>query len=187
MLFFRWFTRYHYSEYNNIFTFISEIHTFICFPITHSVQSCPIICNPMDGSMPGFPVHHQVLKVDQTHVHQVGDAIQPSHPLPFLSPPAFKFPSIKVFSNESVVHIRWSKYWNFSFSISPSMNIEDWFPLGLTGLISLLSKGLSIVFSNTTVQKHLFFRAQPPLWSMVQLSHPYMTVGKTRIRSSNNM
>ena len=92
MLFFRWFTRYHYSEYNNIFTFISEIHTFICFPITHSVQSCPIICNPVDGSMPGFPVHHQVLKVDQTHVHQVGDAIQPSHPLLAPSPPAFNLP-----------------------------------------------------------------------------------------------
>ena len=73
-----------------------------------------------------------------------------------------------------------------SASVLP-VNIQSWFPLGWTGWISLQSKELSRVFSNTTVQKHLFFRAQPPLWSMVQLSHPYMTVGKTRIRSSNNM
>ena len=72
------------------------------------------------------------------------------------------FPSIRVFSNESVLHIRWPKYWSFSASASVlPMNIQDWFPLGLTGLISLQSKGLSRVFSNTTVQKHQFFGAQP--------------------------
>ena len=69
------------------------------------------------------------------------------------------FPSIRVFPNGSVLHIRWPKYWSFSFSISPSMNIQDWFPLGWTGWISLKSKGLSRVFSNTTVQKHQFFGA----------------------------
>ena len=63
------------------------------------------------------------------------------------------FPSIRVFSSESVLHFRWPKYWSFSFSISPS-NIQDWFPLGWTGLIALQSKGLSRVFSSTTVQKH---------------------------------
>ena len=68
--------------------------------------------------------------------------------------------SIRVFSNESVLCIRWPKYWSFSFSVSPSMNIQDWFPLGWTGWISLESKGLSRVFSNTTVQKHQFFGAQ---------------------------
>ena len=73
-------------------------------------------------------------------------------------------PSIRVFSNESVLHIRWPKYWSFSFSISPSMNIQDWFPLGLTGLISLQSKGLSRVFPST-IQKHQFFSAQLSLWS----------------------
>ena len=73
------------------------------------------------------------------------------------------FPSIRVFSSESVLLIRWPKYWSFSFSIRPSMNIEDWFPLGLTSLI-LQSKGLSRVFSSTTVQKHQFFGAQPSLW-----------------------
>ena len=74
------------------------------------------------------------------------------------------FPSSRVFSKESVLHIRWPKYWSFSFSISSSMNIQDWFPLGLTGLI-LQSKGLSRVFSNTTVQKHQFFGTQLSLWS----------------------
>ena len=70
------------------------------------------------------------------------------------------FPSIRVFSNELVLGIRWPKYWSFSFNISPSKNIQDWFPLGWTGWISLQSKGLSRVFSNTTVQKHQFFGAQ---------------------------
>ena len=69
--------------------------------------------------------------------------------------------SIRVFSNVSVLHIRWPEYWSFSFSISPSGNIQDWFPLGWTGWISLQSKGLSRVFSNTTVQKSLFFSTQP--------------------------
>ena len=70
------------------------------------------------------------------------------------------FPSIRVFSNESVLRIRWPKYWSFSFSISPSNEHQDWFPLGWTGGISLQSKGLSRVFSNTTVQKHQFFGTQ---------------------------
>ena len=74
------------------------------------------------------------------------------------------FPSIRVFASESVLHITWPKYWSFSFSISLLMNIQDWFPLGLTGLISLQCKGLSRVFSSTTVQKHQFFSAQLSLW-----------------------
>ena len=74
-------------------------------------------------------------------------------------------PSIRVFSNESALRIRWPKYWIFSFSISPSMNTQDWSPSGWTGWISLLSKGLSRVFSNTTVQKHQFFGTQFSLWS----------------------
>ena len=79
-------------------------------------------------------------------------------------PPSI-FPSIRVFSNESVFRIRWPKYWSFSFSISPSNEYSDWSPLGLTGLISLQSKGLSRVFSNITVQKHQLFSTQPSLWS----------------------
>ena len=88
-----------------------------------SVQllSCLTLCNPMDCSMPGFPVHHQLPKLAQTHVHQVGDAIQSSYFIlccPLLPPSVF--PSIRVFSNESALHMRWPKYWSFSFSISPS-------------------------------------------------------------------
>ena len=83
-------------------------------------QSCPTVCNPMDCSTPGLPVHHQLQELTQTHVHCVSDAIQSSHPLSSLSPPASIFPSIRVFSNESGLPIRWPKYWSFSFSISPS-------------------------------------------------------------------
>ena len=83
---------------------------------------------------------------------------------PLLLPPSI-FPSIRVFSNKSVLRIRCPKYWSFSFSISPSNEFQDWFPSGWTGWISLQSKGLLRVLSNTTVQKHQFFSAQPSLWS----------------------
>ena len=90
------------------------------------------------------------------------ESVMPSNHLilccPLLLPPSV-FPSIRVFSNESVLHIKWPKYWSFSFSISPS-NEDSGFPLGWTGWISLQSKGLSRVFSNTTVQKHQFFGTQ---------------------------
>ena len=83
-------------------------------------QSCPTLCDPMDCSTPGLPVHHQLPESTQTHIHCVGDAIQPSHPLssPLLLPSLF--PSIKVLSNESALCTRWPKYWSFSFNISPS-------------------------------------------------------------------
>ena len=83
-------------------------------------QSCLNLCDPMDCSTPGLPVHHQLPEFTQTHVHWVGDAIQPSHPLLSPSPPPSIFSSIRVFSNESPLHIRWPKYWSFSFNISPS-------------------------------------------------------------------
>ena len=89
----------------------------VCVLVT---QLCPTLCNPMDCSTPGFPVHHQLLELAQTHVHWVGDAIQPSHPLSSPSPPALNLSRVRTFSNESVLHIRWPKYWSFSFSISPS-------------------------------------------------------------------
>ena len=89
---------------------------------------------------------------------------QPSRPLSSLLLPS-NFPSIRSFSNESVLHIRWPKYWSFSFWINLPMNIQDWFPLGLTGLIPLQFKKLSRVFSNTRVQTHQFFHTQPSLWS----------------------
>ena len=83
-------------------------------------QSCPTLFNPIDCSTPGFSVHHQLPELAQTHVHRVSDAIQPTHPLSSLLPPSSILPSIRVFSNESALRIRWPKYWSFSFSISPS-------------------------------------------------------------------
>ena len=114
-------------------------------------QSCPTLCEPMDCSMPGFPVHHQLLELAQTHVHQVGDAIQPSHPLSSPSPPAFNLSQNRVFSNESALCIRWPKHWSFSFNISPSNEYLGLISFIIAGLISLQSKGFSRVFSNTTV------------------------------------
>ena len=87
----------------------------------HSVaQSCPTLCNPMDCSTPGFPVHHQLPEFTQTHVYHVSDAVQPSHTLSSPSPPAFNLSQHQSFSNESALCIRWPKCWSFSFSISPS-------------------------------------------------------------------
>ena len=118
-------------------------------------SSCPTLCDPMDCSMAGLPVYHQPPESTQTHVHLIGDAIQPSHPLiPFSSrlqsfPASGSFPISQFFASggQSI---------GASASVLP-MNIQDWLPLGWTGWISLQSKGLSRVFSNTTVQKHQFF------------------------------
>ena len=118
-------------------------------------QSCLILCDPMDCSTPGLPVHHQLPEFTQTHVHRLSDAIQPSHPLSSPSPPAFKF-----FSSESALHIRWQKYWSFSFSISPSNKYSGLISFRMDWLDHLMSKGFFRVFSNTTVQKHQFFDAQ---------------------------
>ena len=84
------------------------------------VQACPTLCDSMDCSTPGLPVHHQLPEFPQTHVHWVGDAIQPSHPLSATSSPTFNPSQHHVFSYELVLCIRWPKYWSFSFSISPS-------------------------------------------------------------------
>ena len=94
--------------------------TFSSVQFSSVAQSCLTLCDPMKCSTPGLPVHHQLPEFTQTPVHRVSDAIQPSHPLlsPLLLPPSP--PSIRVFSNESTLRMRWSKYWSFSFSISPS-------------------------------------------------------------------
>ena len=84
---------------------------------TSVTQSCPTLCDPMKRSTPGLSVHHQLLEFTQTHVHRVGDAVQPSHPLSVPFPPAPISPSIRVFSNESTLCTRWPKYWSFSFGI----------------------------------------------------------------------
>ena len=89
-----------------------------CFYLV--AQSCPILCDPMNCSTPGLPVHHQLPEFTQTHVPWVGDAIQPSHPLLSPSPPALNISQNQGLSNESILCIRWPKYWSFSFNISPS-------------------------------------------------------------------
>ena len=140
-------------------------------------QSCPTLSDPMNCSTPGLPVHHQLLESTQTHVHWVGDAIQPSHPLSSPSPLAQSFPASGSFQMSQLFasggqSIRVSA----SASVLP-MNTQDWSPLGWTGWIFLQSEGLSRVFSKTTVPKASI------LWLsaffIVQLSHPYMTTGKT--------
>ena len=120
----------------------------------------------MDFSPPGWPVFHHLPELALTHVHWVGDAIQPSHPLSPSSPFAFNlsqhqglFPMSWVFTS-----LGQSVGASTSASVHP-MNVQGWFPLGLTGLISLLSMGLARVFSKTTVRKHQFFGIQPYLWS----------------------
>ena len=116
-------------------------------------------------STPGFPVLHYPSQFAQIHVHWDGDAIQPSHPLcPLLLSPSI-FPSIRIFSNESALHIRWPKYLSFSFSISPSNEYSgliffrtDWFDL-------LAVQGALRIYSSTTVWEHRFFSVQHSLWS----------------------
>ena len=129
--------------------------------VSSITQSCPTLCDPMECSTPGLPVHHQLLELTQTHVHRVDDAIQPSHPLSSPSP-AFNLSQHRGLfnwvSSSQQVEIGWIGV-SASTSVLP-VNIQDWFPLGWTAWISLQSKGLSRVFSNTTLQKHQFFGAQ---------------------------
>ena len=131
----------------------------------------------MNRSTPGLPVHHHLPEFTQTHVHWVRDAIRPSHPRsPLLLLPSIP-PSIKVFSNESTLHMRWPKYWSFSFSIIPSKEIPglisfrmDWSDLlAVQGTLKSLLQHHSS--KESILQRSAFFT--------VQLSHPYMTTGKT--------
>ena len=128
----------------------------------------------MNRSMPCIPVHHQLLEFTQTHVHQVGDAIHPSHPLLSPSPPA---PSIRVFSSESTLRIRWPKYWSFSFSISPSNEHP--------GLVSLRIDWLDLLAVQGTLKSLLQHHSskapilQLSAFFIVQHSYPYLNTGKT--------
>ena len=148
------------------------------FPQSSSVtRSWPTLFNPKDCRSPGFLVNHQLPELTQTHVHQVSDAIQPSHPLLSPSPLHSIFPSISVFSNGPVLCIRWPKYWSFSFSISPSKEYS--------GLISFRMDWLDLLAVQGTLKgllQHHSSKAsilQCSAFFIVQLSHPYMTTGKT--------
>ena len=152
---------------------------FVCLSVQFSsgAQSCVTLCDPMSFSTLGLPVQHHLLKPTQTHVHWVGDAIQPSHPLPSHSPPALDLSCIRVFSNESALCMRWPKYWSFSFNISPSKGHPglisfkmDW--LGLLAVQGTLKSLLQHHSSKAWILRHSAF-------FIVQLSHPYMTTGKT--------
>ena len=120
-------------------------------------------CNPLDCSKPDLPVFHYFPKFVQIPVQW---SIPSNHLLLccLLLLLLSIFPSIRVFSSELLLWIRWPKDWSFHFGISPSNEYSSWYPLGLTGLISLLSKEVRYL-SSTTVWKHQFFSAQPYLWS----------------------
>ena len=139
-------------------------------------QSCPTLCDPMNHSTPGLPVHHKLPEFTQTHAHQIGDAIQPSHPLSSPSPPALVPPSIRVFSNESNLRMRWPKYCSFSFSISPSSEQPGLiFRMDLLDLLAVQGTLKSLLQYHHS--KASIFRCSA--FFTVQLSHPYMTTGKT--------
>jgi len=140
-------------------------------------QSCLTPCDPMDCSTPGFPVHQQLPELAQIHVHWVGDAIQQSHPLSSLPPAVFNLSQHQGLFNESLLCIRWPKYWSFSFSISPSNEYS--------GLISFRMDWFYLLAVQGTLKSLLQHHSSKPsvLWCsaffIVQLSHPYMTTGKT--------
>ena len=156
------------------FSLLGQFTSCCCFSVTKSRLT---LCDPMDCSMRSFPALHYLLEFTRIHVHWVGDAIQQSHLLlPLLLLPSI-FPSIRVFSIESALHIRWPKYWSFSFSISPSNEYSgfisfriDWFDL-LT-----VHKTLKSLLHHHSLKPSVF-RCSACL--MVQLSHPYITTGKT--------
>ena len=139
-------------------------------------QSCPTLWDPMDCRMLGFPVHHQLPELTQTHVYPVSDAIQPSHPVNLLLLLSI-FPSIRVFSSESALRIRRPKHWSFSFSITPSNEYSrlvslriDWFHL-----LAVQGTFKSLIQHHSLKSSILWLSA----FFMVQLSHPYMIAGKT--------
>ena len=150
---------------------------FLDIQFSSVAQLCPTLCDPMNHSTSGLLVHHQLPESTQTHVHRVGDAIQPSHPLSSLLLVSSIFPSIRVFSNQSALCIRWPQYWSFSFNMSPSNEHPklisfrmDW--LDLFAVKGTLKSVLQHHKSKASIlQRSAFF--------IVQLSHSYMTTGKT--------
>ena len=165
--------------YKNTNPIISGPHPYSLSSVQFSsvTQSCPTLCDPMNPSRPGLPIHQQLPEFTQTHAHQVGDAIQPSHHLLSPSPPAPDPSQHQGLSKQSTLHMRWPKYWSFSFSISPSNKHP--------GLISFRMDWLDLLAVQVTLKSLLqhpsskasIFRRSA--FFTVQLSHPYMTTGKT--------
>ena len=153
----------HWHTYHYVMAFFVSCYIFNSkfSSVQLSSQSCPTLCDPMNHSMPGLPVHHQLQEFTQTHVHWVSDAIQPSHPL---SSPCLPAPNPSQHQN----FFQWvnSAWGGLSTGVSALASVlpkkfQGWSPSEWTGWISLQSKGLSRVFCNTTVQKNQFFSAQP--------------------------
>ena len=149
----------------------------INYQFSSVAQSCPTLYNPRNYGTPDLPVHYQLTEFTKTHVHRVGDAIQPSHPLSSPSPPALNLFQHQVFSNESTLPMRWPKYWSFSFSIIPFKEHP--------GLISFRMDWLDLLAVQGTLKsllQHHSLKAsmlQCSAFFTLQLSHPYMTTGKT--------
>ena len=140
-------------------------------------QSCPTLCNPMNCSTPGLPVHHQLLEFTQTHVHRVSDAIQPSHSsvVAFSSCPQ-SLPALGSFPM-SQLRMRWPQYWSFSFSISPSNEHPGLISFRMDWLDLLVVQGtLKNLLQHHTSKATIFWHSA---FFTVQLSHPYMTTGKS--------
>ena len=167
----------HFTAWKDTFTLYSSWYCYIV-QFSSVAQSCLTICNPMDYSMPGFPVYHQLQELAQNHVHRISDAIQSSHLL--LSPysPDFNLSQHQGLF-QSVLLIRWPKYWSFSFNINPSNEHSglisfrmDW--LDLLSVQGTLKSLLQHHSSKASILCHSAF-------FIVQLSHPYMTTGKKKI------
>ena len=158
---------------------LCDIHLFISVQFISVAQSCPTLCDPMNHSTPGLPVHHQLPEFIQSVFMSI-EWVMPSNHLilccPLLLPPSI-FPSIRVFCNESVLRVRWPKYWSFSFNISPS----DEHP----GLISFKMDWLDLLAVQGTLKSLLQYHSskasilQHSAFFIVQLLHPYVTTGKT--------
>ena len=140
-------------------------------------QSYQTRWDPINCSTPGLPVHYHLPESTQTHVHWVGDAIQPSHPLSTPSPPALNFPSIRVFSKESALHSKWPKHWSFSINISPSNEHPGLISFRMDWVDLLAVQGtLKSLLQHHSSKASVFWHSA---FFIVQLSHPYMTTGKT--------
>ena len=147
------------------------------FQFSSVAQLCLTLCNFMDCSTPGLPVHHQLLELTQTHVHRVSDAIQSSHLLSSPPPLPSILPSIRVFSNESALCIRWPKDWNLSFNISPSNEHPELISFRMDWLDLLAVQGTLKSLPQHHSSKALIL--QRSVFFIVQLSHSYISTRKT--------
>ena len=159
---------------------ISMCIFYISVQFSSVAQSCLTLWDPMDYSTPGLPVHHQLLETTQTHVYHVYESVMLSNHLIFCHPfllPLSIFPSLRVFSNESVLRMRWSKYWSFSFSISPSNEYSELisFTMGWLDLLAVQGTLKSLIQHHSLKASIIWCSA----FFIVQLSYPYMTTGKT--------